>query len=440
MIKLILGTPIFLAIIAFVAVIFIHELGHYLMGRLCGIGASTFSIGFGPKLISYTDRRNTEWTLCLIPLGGFVKFWTKSDDPSPNNKINYRNETSSTGSFSQKSFEASTLLARTLTVLAGPFANFLMSVVIFTGVALSNGIISPDPIVGKVAALPGDRKSILAGDKILSIQGQSIDRFEQIYEITSEMDRSSSINFRVLRDGKTLDLIVPYLFQPVVFSVEMFSPAMKAGIETGDVFLEANSRLVSSFEDIKAIINSSKGNPVLVTVWRNGQIFKKIISPEMRPTETPTGNIVEKMRIGVRGGSLLSPAMVTPSIYEAGLMGINMTIYVVRTSLVGLARMIDRTISSKHLSGPVGVAKALSYSASEGSIPFLSLLAAISAGIGLINLFPIPILDGGHLMMFLYESIFKAPPPNYVVKFLMSVGFFVLFALMVFATFNDIVR
>ena len=117
-----------------------------------------------------------------------------------------------------------------------------------------------------------------------------------------------------------------------------------------------------------------------------------------------------------------------------------MTIYVVRTSLVGLARMIDRTISSKHLSGPVGVAKALSYSASEGSIPFLSLLAAISAGIGLINLFPIPILDGGHLMMFLYESIFKAPPPNYVVKFLMSVGFFVLFALMVFATFNDIVR
>ena len=146
------------------------------------------------------------------------------------------------------------------------------------------------------------------------------------------------------------------------------------------------------------------------------------------------------MRIGVRGGPLFSPVMKTPNIFEAGSIGVQMTFYVVRMSLVGLVRMIDMTISPKHLSGPVGIAKALSYSAIEGAISFLSLLAAISAGIALINLFPIPILDGGYLMVFLYELVFKAPPPSYIIKFFMMIGFFILFGLMVFATFNDIVR
>ena len=146
------------------------------------------------------------------------------------------------------------------------------------------------------------------------------------------------------------------------------------------------------------------------------------------------------MRIGVRGGPLLSPLRVTPSFFEAGHMGAQMTFYVIKTSLVGLARIIDNTISPKHLSGPIGVAKALSYSASEGSIAFLSLLAAISAGIGLINLLPIPILDGGHLVLFVYEFIFRAPPPTSLTKFLMIAGFFLLVSLMVFTTFNDIVR
>ena len=146
------------------------------------------------------------------------------------------------------------------------------------------------------------------------------------------------------------------------------------------------------------------------------------------------------MRIGVHGGPLFSPTLVKPNIFQSGKMGIEMTLYVIKTSLVGVARMIDMTISPKHLSGPVGVARALSYTASAGYIPFLSLVAAISAGIGLVNLFPIPILDGGHLMVLLYEFIFKSPPPETMTKFLMIIGFLILFTLVVFTTFNDIVR
>ena len=139
---MILGFPFFLVIVAFVSVIFIHELGHYLVGRLCGIGASTFSIGFGPKLFSFKDSNNTEWKLCLIPLGGFVKFVTNEDDGSSSLELDGKNSARTLPLLNQRSFDSSSLFARTLTVLAGPFANFLMSAIIFTYVAVVSGTMS----------------------------------------------------------------------------------------------------------------------------------------------------------------------------------------------------------------------------------------------------------------------------------------------------------
>ncbi len=437
---MIFGVPIILAIIAFVFVIFIHELGHYFVGRLCGIGASSFSIGFGPKLVSVVDRNRTEWMLCLIPLGGFVKFRSDNDIVVLQNQLDDTSKVRNSYFTTQSSFESSSLLKRSITVLAGPFANFLLAVVIFAYVAFVSGTMSNEPIVGNVADLPSNTESLVEGDQILSVQDQKIERFDQVFEIAANADPSINVKFEVLRQGRVLVIDVPYLFQPVVFNIEMLSPAMKAGIKVGDVFVQANNKKVSSFDDIKRAINDSNGLPVSVVLWRNGTLIESNITPEMRPTETQNGNIVEQMRIGVRGGPLFSPVMKTPNIFEAGSIGVQMTFYVVRMSLVGLVRMIDMTISPKHLSGPVGIAKALSYSAVEGAISFLSLLAAISAGIALINLFPIPILDGGYLMVFLYELVFKAPPPSYIIKFFMMIGFFILFGLMVFATFNDIVR
>lgn len=437
---MIFGVPIILAITAFVFVIFIHELGHYLMGRFCGIGATSFSIGFGPKLVSFTDRHDTEWMICLIPLGGYVKFQTNSESTQKDFVSKEQKQYWKGLQANKSSFEDSSILARALTVFAGPFANFLMSAFIFAFVYQVSGVMSDEPIVGDVVTLPSGQISLMSGDKILSVQGNKIDKFSQVYQTAATMEELSTINFRVLRDEKILDLDVPYLFQPVVFHVEMFSPAMTAGIEVGDVFVKANSKIISSFDELKVIINSSGAAPIFLEIWRNGAFITTTIIPELRPTETQNGNFVEEMRIGVHGGPLLSPMRVTPNIFQSGKMGMEMTFYIIKTSLIGVARMIDMTISPKHLSGPVGVARALSYTASEGYIPFLSLVAAISAGIGLVNLFPIPILDGGHLMVLLYESIFKIPPPETTTKFLMVIGFAILFALMVFTTFNDIVR
>ena len=129
-----------------------------------------------------------------------------------------------------------------------------------------------------------------------------------------------------------------------------------------------------------------------------------------------------------------------PSIAEAIGNGFEMTWYVLKTSVIALARMIDNSISAKHLSGPIGVAKALSYSANEGLIPFLSLVAAVSAGLGLVNLFPIPILDGGHLILFFYEGLFRKPPSVNFMKYTTIIGLIILVVIMVFVTVNDIMR
>ena len=437
---MIFGVPILLAILAFISVVFVHELGHYLVGRCCGIGATTFSIGFGPKLFSYKDKRNTEWMICAIPLGGFVKFVTEKESSDAIIESNGRQNRVEETVNNNMSFESSPLFRRVLTVLAGPAANFIMSFVIFSFLSLMTGVMSTEPIVGDVAKLPPRGFTLMTGDRILSIEGESVQTFTQVYEIIAELESMSDINLSILRKDQEITGTIPHLYQPIVFHVEMFSPAMKSGLKPGDLFLEADQQNISSFEDLKLIINSSKGEVVNVKIWRNDSIIITDLKPEMRPTETKDGNLIEEMRIGVRGGTFFSPLLVKPGLTESVQMGFQMTFYVIKTSLVGIARMIDNTISPRHLSGPLGIAQALTYTAAEGFMPFLSLLAAISAGIGLINLFPIPVLDGGHLMIFLYEGLFKRPPSDRIVKSFMAVGFIILLGLMVFATFNDIVR
>jgi len=283
---LIFGIPVFLAILAFVLVIFIHELGHYMVGRLCGIGVNAFSIGFGPKLISYIDKNNTEWKLCLIPLGGFVQF--QSNDKSFQQKIviQKENKKNLVVKVAQCNFEAASILARSLTIISGPLANFLMSVLIFAFVAMITGTVSNKPIIGNVIELPDNRIALMPGDRVLSVQGTQIETFSEIYDFSAQFNKNDNIELRVLRGEETLDLKVPYLFQPVVLHVEMFSPAMEAGIEVGDVFVKANDNRISSFDDIRSVVNYSEGNPISVMIWRNGMTFNSTIYPELRPTQT----------------------------------------------------------------------------------------------------------------------------------------------------------
>ncbi|MEE2774183.1 MAG: RIP metalloprotease RseP [Pseudomonadota bacterium] len=433
-----LGFSIISAIFAFALVIFVHELGHYVVGRWCGIKARVFSIGFGPKIFSLVDRYDTEWRLCALPLGGYVKFL--SSETFNADKRAFSGGEDRTGSLNTGLFEEATTFKRSLTVLAGPVSNILMAIIIFSLVSIMTGVVSDKPVVGKVVSRPNLENNFFVGDRILAIDGRPVDYFSEIFKISSNVAPSGKSRFTVKRGDETVDLLIPYIFQPIVLNVELFSPARRAGLEEGDVFLEVNGDRILSFEELRSVIVSSSGTPVDVRYWRDGEIYDTVIVPELRPTEMPNGDIKEVMRIGVRGGPAIYPSLSTPSLLQATSIGVSMTFYVLKSSITGLLRIIDNTISPKHLSGPIGVAQALSHTANEGLLPFLSLLAAISAGIGLINLFPIPILDGGHLVFFLYEAVFGKQPSETFQRYLLTLGLTFLLVVMVFATINDILR
>ncbi len=434
---LLVGIPLFFAILAFCLVIFIHELGHYLVGRWCGIGASDFSIGFGPELYSYTDSRKTKWKLCLIPLGGYVKFLSKNsllDDNQPNNKV--KKVPAEFGN----SFDESPLLLRALTVFAGPLANFLLSIFLFTVFTLLSGVSTNKPVIGTTFELPGSHQTLKQGDRVISIENQPITNYTEIIEISSELEESNAISVLVERDNRELKLTMPFIFQPIVLVIETLSPASRAGLEVGDVFLSVENKKIKTFEDVREAVLNSNGDALSFKVWRSGKVIDILLIPENRPTETSEGDIVETMRIGVRGGAFFSPSKETPSVFDAIIISFDMTWYVIKMSLTGVARIIDNSISAKHLSGPVGVAKALTETSKQGFIPFIGLVAAISAGLGLVNLFPIPILDGGHLVLFFFEAIFKRRPPEIYLKSLMAIGLVLVLGIMLFATYNDLMR
>ena len=418
--------PIFYAILAFCLVIFIHELGHYLIAKICGIKSTDFSIGFGPELFSIIDKSGTKWKICLIPLGGYVKFVQSENVSNDKDK--------------KHSFDESALLNRTLTVLAGPIFNFLLAFFLFILSSYISGIGTNQPIIGKAYNLPGTNNFFQKGDKILSINNFSVNTFSDIYEITSKNEFSEEVRIVIERSDTKKEILVPYFFQPIVLAVETLSPASKAGLLQGDVILFIEEKKINNFDEIKEIISLSNEKELNFKIWRNNQIIDLILKPEYRPTETSNGNIEEIVRIGVRGGPPFEPLRETPDPITAIKIGFNMTYYVIKMSIIGIIKIIDNTISPKHLSGPIGVGKALTETSYQGFGAFITLVAAISAGLGLINLFPIPILDGGYLLIFLYEATFKKKPPEKVLNSLMSFGLVFILFIMLFATFNDLMR
>ena len=424
---------IFYIFFAFSLVIFIHEFGHYYIGKKCGIGVREFSIGFGPKLFGFRDKSNVVWKICILPFGGFVKFEGDLDPSSLSSKNN--NFSKNTNHFNNAS-----VISRALTVSAGPVANFLLSIIIFTSIILVNGIASDKPVIGNINNIPFQELKLKTGDLVLEINGKPINYFSDIFVKYNEINEDEDIVFLVKRNEEIIKFLVPNLFQPLIKSIEPLSPASKAGLLPGDFILKVNENNILSFNELKKIVNASNGASIELDVYRNGTIFKSILSPEKRPIENQDGSFSETLRIGIIGGFALEPQKITPNPLNAIQFGFLATYRVISGSLRGLFEMINGSISAKHVSGPIGIAHAISDVSKNGFISFLSLVGLISTGIGIINLFPLPILDGGHLLLLLYEKVFsKKPSPNFM-QFFTFVGIFLLLSLMIFATYNDLLR
>jgi regulator of sigma E protease len=364
-----LGLPAFIFVITFV--VFFHELGHYLVARACGVGIETFSIGFGGEIFGWTDRRGTRWKISWLPLGGYVKFLGDADAASTPDRE--RVAGMDTGEKSRVLL-FKPLYQRALVAVAGPAANFILAIVVFT---LLFGLI---------------------GAKSLST---------------------------------------------IVGSVMPNSPAATAGIKPGDKITAVDGKPVKLFYgELQGIVEDSKGKPLAITIERGGRTKTIEIRPRTINVSNIYGGTQQAMAIGV-GPADDSPAntvFIPVPLAKAPLIGVDQTWLIVDASLTGVWRMVSRQADARQLTGVVGIAGISQKAASHGFYDLIYLAAFISVSIGLINLFPIPLLDGGHLLYYGCEAVLGRPLGERVQDVGFRVGLALVVSLVIFTVWNDLVR
>lgn len=433
---------IFWVLIAFVValsvIVAIHEYGHYIVGRWSGIGADVFSIGFGPVLWSRHDKHGTRWQIAAIPLGGYVKF--KGDANAASGK-----DAGAMQGLSDEerrhTMHGAPLWARTATVAAGPVFNFILSTVIFAAVFLSQGQVGDRLIVGELRDLPPPAGELQVGDEILSVGGirlpQGDDDGAALNSLWEDLPLESPILYGVNRDGREIEVEGPYFYPAIVGRVVPRSAAFDSGLEAGDVITAIDGEKIVGFSQLKDAVESGEGKPLLLDVWREGEALEFTLVPRRVDEPQQGGGFKTYWRIGIGGGEAFMPATEALPFGMAVWGGVAKTGEIISGSVSGLYHMITGQISTCNLSGPVGIAETSGAMASQGLVDFIFFIGVLSAAIGMLNLFPIPMLDGGHLVFYAYEAVAGRPPSDRIVQVLMTMGLFIVLSMMLFGLFND---
>ena len=356
----------FIALI--VVVVFIHEYGHYYFAKRFGVGVTDFSIGFGKEMFGWNDRSGTRWKVCVIPLGGYVKFFGDRNvySQADNEKIvkEYSKEDQ------DKLFVLKPLYQRALIVFGGPLANFLLAILIFFSVYTFAG-----------------------------------------------------------KD-----------FTPAVINeVQKDSPAMVAGLKDNDIIVSIDGNEVSSIMEVSKYIMMSTDEFINFTVNRYDQDITFRVKPNIVDGEDNLGNKINKRMVGIKLGAYnneVNHVKLGPA--KALFYAVNEVYYVSSSSLKYIGSMLIGKGDTSQLGGPIRIAKISGQVAEFGILPFISLMAYISISLGLINLFPIPMLDGGHLMFYGIEKILGRPLSQKTQEGFFRIGMFLLLSLMFFTTFNDL--
>lgn len=429
-------------VIALSVIVTVHEYGHYIVGRWSGIKAEVFSLGFGPKLFSRVDRHGTRWQVALLPLGGYVKFLGDANAASAGADDSAMAELSAEER--RHTMHGAPLWARAATVAAGPVFNFILSIVIFAGLMLWTGMATDKPVIGGLVDLPGGTYELREGDEVLAIAGQQIADYAALSDAIETMPEGESLPWRVRRDGSEIEIAGPQPYPPRVAGVAMQSAAQEAGLQPGDVITGADGRPFHRFSDLQAAVKGAEGAPLTLDLWRPASegsgpgTLSVTLSPKVTDLPLPGGGFETDYKIGVAGGFVFLPETRPTGLGEAVLGGMRETWGIVTSSLSALGHMITGAISSCNLRGAIGIAESSAAAAQSGADNFIWFIAVLSTAVGFLNLFPIPVLDGGHLMFHVWEAAAGKPPSDRVMNVLMAIGLALVLTLMLFGLSNDL--
>ncbi len=425
-------------VVALSIIIAVHEFGHYIVGRWSGIRAEVFSLGFGPVLASRVDRHGTRWQVAILPLGGYVKFLGDQDAASsPDGEA----MASLDAGERRASMHGAPLWARAITVLAGPAFNFALSLVLFAALFMFRGVAADPVTVGDMFPLPGaEAHDLRRGDVILAVNRAPVPEADGFGAFSASLVAAPELTYTVLRDGREFDVAGPWLYPPIVSGTTPGSAAANAGLMRGDVIVSVDGTEIHDFDALRQAVATADGGSVTLEVWREGRDNRTVsLTPSRFDLPTAEGGFEARWLIGVTGALAFEPALVTPMPNEALSYGLDQIQFIIRSSLSGVYHMVVGEISTCNLSGPIGIAEVSGQAASQGWFAFVWFIALLSTAIGLINLFPIPVLDGGHLVFHAWEAVTGRPPNDRLAKLLMTGGLMLLVALMAFAIGNDIV-
>lgn len=344
-------------------IVFIHEFGHYIVAKLCGVRIEAFSIGFGKELFGRNDRSGTRWKLSALPLGGYVKMFGDASAASTVDEDAIENMSPEEKAVT---FHYKPLYKKFAIVAAGPFYNFFLTIAIFTFFIMTTGLPSVEPLVGQT--MPG-------------------------------------------------------------------SPAETAGLKPGDKITQINGEKVESFNDIPYLISTNLGTPVTLLVERDNQEMNIVLTPKQTEDDDGLGNKITRPLIGIKSAEIKYEDV---GLAKAVGESVRRTYMICATTLKVIGQMIEGKRGAADLKGPIGIAQLSGQATDKDFHTALWLIAMLSANLGLVNLFPIPLLDGGHLAYYTAEALRGRPLAQKVQEYGFRFGFVVLFTLMAFTLVNDL--
>lgn len=427
-------------ILAFVAaltvIVAVHEYGHYIVGRWSGIKADVFSIGMGPVLFARTDRHGTQWQVAAFPIGGYVKFRGDANAASAGADEAAMAELSDEDR--RHTMHGAPLWARAATVAAGPIFNFILSTLIFAGLMMSTGVARDPLAVNAVKDVPGMEQGLRPGDEVLAIAGIETPPLAEFFGVIEKLPETALVDYRVNRDGQVLTVSATHPYPALVGSVSPQSAAFEAGLKQGDLIQTVNGVTVPTFNALREIVVNGDGEELSLGVYRDGASVDVTLTPRRQDVPTAEGGFETRWLIGITSDMVFEPATRSAGVWESLSSGVDRVIFIIESSLSGLWHMITGAISSCNLSGPLGIAQVSGQVASQGAVSFVAFIAMLSTAIGMLNLFPIPVLDGGHLVFYAWEAVTGKPPAEKVLNILLAMGLAVVLTLMVFGLSNDL--